>query len=309
MEVFDLSCEISNRTGGAFICYDQLITYFKDKKVIDGDNNPTNKMFVRCLKTSTSENHYDLAIFGIINNLIEQIRLWDLLEDAAPATYPSIELRERITEFSIGADCTSFNGDDIQEELKSLTSIKKLYIRLNADKISVQVLQIYLRQPKIVEIDVDSHALGKKLIGIIFSEGSDMKRDGMVLYVGGDKITIDHKNATFLIEFGVNTEDVLDLELFAAAEGFSFKLDVPRMANFPDRKAKKMQLRYMSAKWTRFQKLLKDSNLYNANVIQNEDAFKAAGMSSYKPNDIRWSTNFELDADAEGEDVEDSSIL
>lgn len=215
----------------------------------------------------------DTELFNILYGAIFKIIRWELIRDAATETYPTEEQRKQIVEFSIYDGCTSFNGDDIQEELKFLLAVKKIFIRIEPDQISLQVIQklLHLNPAETPELDVLSYEMAKKAIEAIVSEGCDIKGE-VVLFYNGDRIKVCRDTKEIRIKFYLNGKQ-FDEGLFASANGFKIRFDLPTYLEYKNGDIiNKKIVRYVRDRWLEFKKRI-GQNLPIEAGADGEDVF------------------------------------
>lgn len=189
--------------------YKDFINGLSEAGIIDNDGNTRIALHLERFSLNTTKPRYAINTiqaedFKNLYNAIAYIDVWVLRKDEVPETYPPSDKMKNITEFHIEKECTSFNGNDIQPQLKALTNVEKIHIKVTVELISRSVLRQLAKlnenRTKPIQFFVQDKTMYSYVFDAVFGAESDVK--GLVeLVAPNDRLVLDCATKTIKIPF------------------------------------------------------------------------------------------------------------
>lgn len=167
------------------------ITHLVDATELDSTQTETIQRYLAA----------DTNVFRKLYKAIAYIDTWILRSDNAPETYPHADKMKNIFELHIEKGCTSFNGDDIQPQLKNLTNVERIYIKVTVEQISrAAICQLANLNEKPMQFFVENPKMHSYVFATVFGAKSKVK--GLVELIGpNDRIGLNWPTKTINLQF------------------------------------------------------------------------------------------------------------
>lgn len=197
-------------------------TFLKEQGLLEDDGNIPKLAHLERLTIDTTQDDIDSEYLETFYNSVSYIDALVLASDKAPETLPPAEKMDKIIELHIGSQCTSFENDNIREELKYLVNLERIFVEAAVERMRHSSLcqLANLNGEKPIMFFAYEPAIAKNIVGAMADDQSDIGKTVKLAY-GGDRLFIDRMKRTITVIFGLSSK-TLQKDLFYSAAGFKF---------------------------------------------------------------------------------------